>query len=134
MFKLQECDFSINPGSSFSFEDGLLNLDVCGNQEVFDTLTEDDNHPFSWSLMPPRFYIRDFPMNPRTNINDFAYTFTENDIDEYEIDLYMMEYCTVLPCKILGKDGIISVEGIIQDFWGEKCKFIKIYFLLIRKL
>ena len=119
MFKLEQCDFTLSPSSTFSFERGLLNLDVCGNEEVFESLTQDEDHPFSWSMMPPRFYIRDFPMNPTTDINNFEYKFTDDDMDGYEIDLYMMEYCTVLPCKISGRDGIISVEGYIQDFWGE---------------
>ena len=57
MFKLEDCDFEIDKSFRFSFENDVLNFDVSGDQSVFDDLTEDESHPFSWALYPPRFYI-----------------------------------------------------------------------------
>lgn len=119
MFKLDDSDFGIERGFRFSFDDGILNFDVSGDQKVFDGLTEDERHPYSWALYPPRFYIHDLPLEPKKNINDFEYTITEDDIDAYEIDLYLMEYCTVYPCKIKGKNGTISIEGMVHDIKKE---------------
>ena len=119
MFKIEDSDFKIDKNFRFSFENDVLNFDVSGDQSVFDSLTKDESHPFSWALYPPRFYINDLPLPPNTDINDFEYIITEDDIDECEIDLYMMEYCTVFPCKVIGKDGAISIEGMVHDIKEE---------------
>ncbi len=115
MFKLEESDFEIDNDFRFSFVEGILNLDVCGNQKVFDDLTEDESHPYSWALYPPKFYIHDLPLGLDTDINNFEYIITEDDVDEYEIDLYLMEYCTVFPCKVIGRSGTLSIEGMVHD-------------------
>lgn len=115
MFKIEDSDFEIDKSFHFNFESGILTMDVSGNQSVFHTLTEDESHPFSWALYPPRFYINGLPLPSNTDINDFEYMITEDDMDDYEIDLYMMEYCTVFPCKLTGKDGTIFVDGMVHD-------------------
>jgi len=119
MFKLGDCDFEIDKDFRFSFEDGKLNFDVCGDQKVFDKIFEDESHPYNWALYPPKFYIHDLPLKLTTDINNFEYIITEDDVDECEIDLYMMEYCTVFPCKVTGNSGIITIEGMVHDIKEE---------------
>lgn len=119
MFKLEDSNFEIDNDFRFSFDNGVLNIDVSGDQKVFDSLTKDEDQPFSWALYPPRFYIHGLPLKSDTDINNFEYIITEDDVDEYEIDLYFMEYCTVFPCKVIGKSGIISIEGMVHDIKEE---------------
>jgi hypothetical protein len=119
MFKLEDSDFKIDKEFRFSFERDVLNVDVSGDQSTFESLTEEEGQPFSWALYPPRFYIHDLPLPANTDINDFEYIITEDDIDEHEIDLYMMEYCTVYPCKVVGKNGLISISGMVHDIKKE---------------
>jgi len=127
MFIIGGTNFEVDKDYRLSYEGGKLNLDVCGDQKVFDTIFEDENHPFNWVLYPPIFYIHDLPLNMDTDINNFEYNITEDDIDEYEIDLYMMEYCTVFPCKVIGRGGDIIVEGMVHDL---KKELLPLYIVL----
>jgi len=119
MFKLDQSNFELDKNFRFSFENGLLNLDVVANREKFKTLTKDEGQPFSWAIYPPKFYIHNLPLPSDTDLSNFEYVITVDDIDEYEIDLYIMEYCTVFPCKIVGKNGNIIIEGSVHDLGKE---------------
>ena len=119
MFKLEDSDFKIESDFRFNFDNGILNIDVSGDQKVFDNLTKDEDQPFSWALYPPKFSIHDLPLGLDTDINNFEYIITEDDLDEYEVDLYLMTYCTVFPCKITGRSGTLSIEGMVHDIREE---------------
>ena len=113
MFRFDDIDFGIESGFRFSHLNDVLDLDISSDESVFDALTEDDSHPYSWALYPPKFYISGLKIPRTTDLNNFEYTLSEYDIDVYDIGLYFMDYYTVFPCKIVGKNGQLSIIGSV---------------------
>lgn len=115
-FKLDGFDFGIDlDRSSFKIDGNSLQFVINGNTEIFEAVFNDEEAPWSWSLYPPTFYIRGLEIFNLKDSLCFDYEITEDDIDEYEIDFFMMEYCTVYPCKISFKNGVFKVFGEVHD-------------------
>ncbi|MCM1063984.1 MAG: hypothetical protein NC420_05810 [Eubacterium sp.] len=84
-FKIGNTEFGIGD-ISFSMEDGVLNLEITGNDGVFNELMKDDNCEWNWALYPPRIYFHDVPCKENEIVIDTDF------LDHYEIALYMMEH------------------------------------------
>lgn len=59
-FKIGETEFGIG-NVEFSLEDEVLNLEITGDEEIFEKLTEDDDSKWSWALYEPQIYFQDIP-------------------------------------------------------------------------
>lgn len=84
-FKIGDTEFGICD-VQLSVEDGLINLEITGSEDIFNKLTENDECKWNWALYPPKIYFRNVPYENKAIIVD------EEFLDEYDIALYMMEH------------------------------------------
>lgn len=84
-FKIRNTEFGIGD-VQFSIEDNLLNLEITGNDHIFDELTEDDECEWDWALYPPKIYFHGVPYTGKEIVVDTDF------LNQYEIALYMMEH------------------------------------------
>ncbi len=116
-FHLDATDFGINPAkSSCSIDvvDGVpvINVEIRGDDEKYDAVTEDEDSEWSWTLYPPRLYIHDFPLNDdsgtmRANIS-------RDDLDEYEAAIYLMEHNDVDEVVLsVDRHGVLQIRGTV---------------------
>lgn len=84
-FKIGDTEFGIGD-VQLSVEDGLINLEITGSEDIFNKLTENDECKWSWALYPPKIYFRNVPYENKAIIID------EEFLDEYDIALYVMEH------------------------------------------
>lgn len=109
-FKIGDTEFEIGK-ISFSDDNDIINLEVSGNENVFDKLTEKGDSKWDWALYPPKIYFRDIPFKSKSIVVD------ENLLNKYDIALYMMEYNDFTGTLNIS-DKIISVSGQV-DIMGE---------------
>jgi hypothetical protein len=124
-FVIGDTDFGINVDeSSFEINNSnpakpLLTIKVMGSGEVFEKLTAEEDSKWSWALDAPHFYIRDFPASPGDKVGDVSATASLDDIDEYELAIYMMEHSAIDDVKIQIKDSkALDITGKV-DLFGE---------------
>ena len=84
-FRIGDTEFGIGD-VQFAVKDNLLSLEVTGNEDVFDELTDDEDSKWSWALYPPKIYFRAVPYVGKDVIVD------EEFLDQHDIALYMMEH------------------------------------------
>ncbi len=84
-FMLGNTEFGIGD-VQFPVKDNLLNLEIAGNDDVFNELTEEDDCEWSWALYPPEIYFRDVPYTGKNIVVNADF------LNRYDIALYMMEY------------------------------------------
>ncbi|MCM1101337.1 MAG: hypothetical protein NC079_04425 [Clostridium sp.] len=84
-FKIDHTEFGIGE-ISLSIENGVLDLEITGNDSVFNELMKDDNCEWIWALYPPRIYFHGIPYKENEIVVDTDF------LDRYEIALYMMEH------------------------------------------
>jgi len=99
-----------------------LMLEVYGDQERFDAITDDDESEWSWALYPPHFYLRGLTV-PSSTVNDFVELPKPDDNDEIEAAIYIMEHNPVYDLRILIVPhshvetlGMVEVMGRPQRF------------------
>ncbi|MCI9082149.1 MAG: hypothetical protein HFI70_07560 [Lachnospiraceae bacterium] len=105
-FKIGNTEFGIG-NVQFFIADNLLNLEISGNDDIFDELTIDDNCEWSWALYPPQIYFR-----------DVLYTGKDIEVDtdfleEYDVALYMMEHNDFIGTLKLS-DSSIDICGQVE--------------------
>ena len=84
-FKIGNTEFGIGE-ILFSIENGVLDLEITGNDSVFNELMEDVNCEWVWALYPPRIYFHGVPYKENKIVIDTEF------LNHYEIALYMMEH------------------------------------------
>lgn len=109
-FRIGDTEFGIGE-VGFSIEDGILELEIAGDEEIFEQLVQDDDSGWSWALYEPQIYFRGIPFEGKDIIID------EVMPDSYEIALYMMEH-NDFTGKVSISDSIIKVSGK-ADIMGE---------------
>lgn len=109
-FKIGDTEFGIGD-VQLSIEDGLINLEITGSEEIFDKLTEDDDCKWNWALYPPKIYFRNVPFDNKAIVID------EEFLDQYDIALYMMEHNDFIGTLEI-TDKNIHIEGK-TDIMGE---------------
>lgn len=109
-FKIGNTEFSTGD-IQFSIEKSLLSLEVNGNKDVFDKLTEDYDSEWSFALYPPKFYLYDIPYEDKKIMidEDFSY--------KYDVSLYMMEYNDFIGTLEI-TDKSINIQGQV-DIMGD---------------
>lgn len=84
-FKIENTEFGIG-SISFSIDHNTINLEINGNENVFDKMIEKGDSKWDWALYPPKIYFRNIPYEGKNIIID------EEFLNKYDIALYMMEY------------------------------------------
>lgn len=109
-FRIGDTEFGIGD-VQLSIEDGLINLEITGSEEIFNKMTEDDECKWSWALYPPKIYFRNVPFDNKAIVID------EEFLDQYDIALYMMEHNDFIGTLEI-TDKNIHIEGK-TDIMGE---------------
>lgn len=108
-FALDGIEFGVE-NVEFSFENGILNLDFGGNEELFDELCEDDDFVFGWAMYVPEIYFHEIPCDS----NGCVEISFDSDL---ECAMYMMEH-NPLEGVLKVDSGVVSFEGTV-DLMGE---------------
>lgn len=106
LFQIGETEFGIGK-SKFTIDNNLLNLEINGNDQNFNDIMEDDSSEWSWTLYPPKFYLKDVPFDKKKIIIDNDY------LNKYDIALYMMEYCDFIGTLEI-TDGFVYITGHVN--------------------
>jgi hypothetical protein len=110
-FKIGNTDFKIDKGFEFTYQkDGdkfIVDLEINGDEDYFETLTEDDDSKWSWAMYAPKLYLRGITI---ANPNSFELALTNDLLEECEIGCYMMEHCDVFG-SISYKNETLEIEG-----------------------
>jgi hypothetical protein len=125
-FIIDGFDFGVDGGrSSLEIHDSTFDLKLVGDESLINDLMQQDDHPWGWLIQPPFLYVLGLPCQVDPN-GDLVHDITEQDLDDYDIALYVMEHHDVLPCRITKKGDIVTVSGQVHgirksplDFSGE---------------
>jgi hypothetical protein len=116
-FYIDDTDFGINADDSYytieTINDVLvINLEIMGDQQKYDAITEHEDSKWSWTLYPPRLYILDFPLTKHEGRMSAKISF--DDLDEYEIGLYLIEHNDLDEIVLfIDADGVLHIQGMV---------------------
>jgi hypothetical protein len=119
-------DFGVDERrSSLRIYDSMFDLKLVGDEGVIQEIMEQDEHPWGWLIQAPFLYAIGLPCQFDAN-GDFAHDITEQDLNDYDVSLYVMEHHDVLPCRITKQGAFVTVRGQVHgiresplDFSGE---------------
>lgn len=125
-FVIEGFDFGADAArSSLTVTDSTFTLKLVGEDTIIGEIISNENHPWNWLIQPPFFYAIGVPCQLDSN-GDFEHQITEQELDDYDIALYAMEHCDVLPCTISKKGSVVTVSGKVHslreiplDFHGQ---------------
>jgi hypothetical protein len=116
-FHLDATDFGINQAkSSCSIDtvDGVLvlNVEVRGDDEKYEAITENEDSEWSWTLYPPRLYIHDFPLTDDGGI--MCANISRDDLETYEAAIYLIEHNDLDSVELtVDRDGVLKIRGTV---------------------
>ena len=113
-FIIDGFDFGIDLSRSHvkSSADGA-DIVIVGDHSVVQRLLDAEDGPWSWLISAPMLYLRDF-MFLSCRDPEFAHDLTDDDLDNYDIALFVMEHCNILPCTISLAAGVFSANGQVH--------------------
>jgi hypothetical protein len=95
--------------------DPLLTVEVRGDEDEYERITNDDSSPWSWTLYPPHFYLRGYPVPASAGIEKTTIHLRPEDADDYDVALYMMEHNAVDDVEIVVSDATrIEISGRVE--------------------
>lgn len=117
VFRIDNTNFGIDRKQSSVALTGLAG-DVCatvevyGSQESYERIAENENSEWSWTLYPPHFYLREFPVQV-ANSKVATANISVDDLEEYEVAVYLIEHNDVddLELHIDPNRGLLQVRG-----------------------
>ena len=127
-FFFGETNFGVEPKQSrFDLKkasDGrlLLTIEVHGKEKLYKEVTADENSEWSWTLYPPYFYLRDYPVAEQTKGTERQLRLKPEDADNFDVALYLMEHNNVEGVTIKVNDHRIEISGHV-DLMGEPREF-----------
>lgn len=84
-FKINGTEFGIG-SIKLSLDNGLLNLQITGDNNAFDRLMDSGGSGWDWALYAPKIYFNNVPY--KSGILEID----NSVLSKYDIALYMMEY------------------------------------------
>lgn len=125
-FFIDGFDFGVDTTrSSLEFSEGTFNLNLVGDDAIVSDILEHEDHLWNWLIQPPFLYMRDV-LGQTDSKGNFEHEITEQDLDDYDIALYVGEHFDVLPCKVLKQGTVVTVSGKVHglreapvEFHGE---------------
>jgi hypothetical protein len=100
----------------------LLTLEIHGNEKLYKELTADENSEWSWTLYPPHFYLRDYPVSEKTKGKVRQIKLKSEDAAHFDVALYLMEHNAVEDVTIKVDEHRLEVTGQV-DLMGEPRDF-----------
>ena len=113
-FIIDGFDFGIDLSRSHvkPSSDGI-DIVIVGGDSAIQRLIDDEDGRWNWLISAPMLYLRDF-MFSSCRDSKFAHDLTDDDLDNYDIALYVMEHCDILPCTISLDAGVFSANGQVH--------------------
>ncbi|MCK8482268.1 hypothetical protein [Psychroserpens algicola] len=86
-FTIGNYDFSIDHKNSTVEVEGskIVDLTIKGNENIFETLCENDDFEFSYGIYSPEFYAREMDLGKKGQI-----VINEKNQNDYDTALYFM--------------------------------------------
>jgi hypothetical protein len=100
----------------------LLTIEVRGNEKLYKEVTADENSEWSWTLYPPYFYLRDYPVSEKPEGKERRMKLKPEDSDNFDVALYLMEHNDVQGVTIKVDETRLEVAGQV-DLMGEPHEF-----------
>src|SRR5262249_1870218 len=127
-FIIGNTNFAIDPGPSRldwkSSPDGrlLLTVEIHGSQEAYDRITAAEESEWAWTLYPPHFYLRNYPVSAPAKGKAVTVQLAPEDVADYDVALYLMEHHDVDAVTIRVAGNRLEVTGRV-DLMGEEQDF-----------
>jgi len=127
-FFIGETNFGVErKNSRFELKKGtdgrlLLTVEIRGDEKVYQEITGDENSEWSWTLYPPEFYLRDFPVSNDATAKKLRIALKPEDSDKFDVALYLMEHNRVdgvtasVERHRLEVAGRVDLMGELRDF------------------
>src|SRR5262245_31498284 len=120
-FVINGTEFGINAARSrFTvtrtfFRGASLDVEIEGEQALFDALKATEDSAWSWALYPPNFYLRAYPIPKPKSTQPLDVRLQPGDADKYDTALYMMEHNPVADVTIrLVPEAEIVIAGRME--------------------
>jgi hypothetical protein len=114
-FIIEGFDFGVDASrSSLSITDSTFELKLVGDDAVIADTMKREGHPWNWLIQPPFLYAIGVPCEVDAN-GDFEHDITEQELFDYDIALYAMEHCDVLPCRVSKKGAVVRISGKVHN-------------------
>ena len=121
-FTIDDYDFGVDPDAShIDISSGKIDIAIVGRKDLVESLWDDDDHPWSWLVYPPKIYLTDVPII--LHGNGFQRDITEDDLDEYDIAIYAMKHCDILPCRVTLLNGLLTICCKVHEIAKQPCDF-----------
>jgi len=115
-FKINGTDFGIGEVVC-EIENGIIkDLTIEGNEEITESITDDENGEWSWILYPPMVFFREVPFEQK----DTQIEITEELLDEYDISFYLLEHHNIFGTLIINDNHIMISGEVRQHMNNEK--------------
>ena len=117
MFRIGETDFGINGAkSSVSLrrKEGVVTIvaEIHGDEGEHQRVSDGESSPWFWTLYPPYFYLREFPVAVEGR-GAFTARVTMEDLEDYDVAIYLMEHFDVDEVSIRVQGSLFTAEGIV---------------------
>src|SRR5262249_32108381 len=100
----------------------LLTVELHGNQKIYEQLRADNDSEWAWTLYPPNFYLREYPISGATKGKEIAIKLKPDDAARFDAALYMMEHNEVSAVSLKVGERHLEVSGQV-DLMGERRPF-----------
>lgn len=119
-FTIDDTDFKIDEVKSrysltvLNSGDAVIDAEIYGDKEQYEKITEDyDSSPWSWTLYPPHFYMRSYPVKKQATTGAFEVSVSQDDLDEYEVAIYLIEHNALDDVKVKADLKRFEVSGTV---------------------
>lgn len=113
-FTIDDYEFGVDPDAShIAISPSKIDITIVGRKESVESFLDDDEHPWSWLVCPPKIYLTDVPIT--LDDDGFKRDIDEDDLDEYDIAIYAMKHCDILPCRVTLRDGLLTIHGKVHE-------------------
>jgi len=100
----------------------LLTIEIHGNQKIYEQLRADEVSEWSWTLYPPNFYLREYPIPGNIKSKEIAIKLKSADAARFDVALYLMEHNEVSEVSLKVAERHLEVSGQV-DLMGERKPF-----------
>ena len=116
-FQIGGTNFGVNGAeSSVSIDtvDGVrvVNVEIRGDEQDYNAITEDEDSEWSWTRYPPHLYIRGVSLVDDAGV--LRASISGDDLDDYKAAIYLMEHNDVDGVELRVDDsGMLQVHGTV---------------------
>lgn len=92
-------------------ENSIINdLTITGDKQTFESLSDNEDGEWSWTLYPPKLYLREIPFELKGD--KIQVTITEEILDNCDVALYLMKHNDIKGTFTIDKNETFLFEGI----------------------